>query len=100
MTTEELITRAQHAARTNQPRLARLYMRQALHQVDQHRRQLNPRGWERRRQREALRSMGRALQEAGKAWVTMFEALAEALQPAPPRGGTQNDYALAAPQEG
>lgn len=45
MTTAELMTRAQNAINTNQPRLAQLYMRQALAQTDEHRRELNPQAY-------------------------------------------------------
>lgn len=45
MTTAELMTRAQHAIKTNQPRLAQLYMRKALEQTDQLRRELDPQAY-------------------------------------------------------
>lgn len=42
MTTDELITKARHAIETGQPNLAQLYMRKALEQTEQQRRELNP----------------------------------------------------------
>lgn len=49
MTTGELITQAIHAINTNQPRIANLYMKNALEQTDKRRRELNPLAWQTRR---------------------------------------------------
>ena len=49
MTTDELITQAIHAINTNQPRIANLYMKNALEQTDKRRRELNPLAWQTRR---------------------------------------------------
>lgn len=61
MTTDELITRARKAIETGQPNLAQLYMRNALRQTDQLRRELNPLKWELRRLGNGFAAMGAAL---------------------------------------
>lgn len=61
MTTDELITRARKAIETGQPNLAQLYMRKALLQTDQQRRELNPLKWELRRLGAGFAAMGLAL---------------------------------------
>ena len=106
MTTEELINRAHHAIRTNQPRLAQLYMRNALQQIDHHRRQLDPLGWQLRQLKAGMQAIEQGMQAMGQTIRKARDQIIEALrilhpiQPAPHRGDTQNDYALAAPQEG
>lgn len=57
MTTDELISKAIHAINTNQPRLAQLYMRNALQQIDKQRRELNPLKWELRRLGDGFNAM-------------------------------------------
>lgn len=107
MTTDELITRARRAIETGQPNLAKLYMRKALEQTEQHRRQLDP--W--RVLRQNLQAFGDAVQAVAKAYVDAIEPvakhIAEVFAPtlnavadgmrATASSSTQNDFTLAGP---
>lgn len=72
MTTDELITRARRAIETGQPNLAQLYMRKALEQTEQHRRQLDP--W--RALRANLQEFSDGLQGIVKAYIEAVEPVA------------------------
>lgn len=78
MTTDELITRARRAIETRQPRIASLYMRKALEQTDQRRRELNPIGWQARQLTAAFKSIGDGTSKVGQAWAQVFESFAKA----------------------
>ncbi|MEV7645907.1 MULTISPECIES: hypothetical protein [Actinomycetes] len=78
MSTDELITRAQKAIETGQPNLAQLYMRKALEQTNQQRRELNPIGWQARQLTKAFQSIGDAITKAGKQWADIFESFSKA----------------------
>lgn len=99
MTTDELITRAQHTLRTGQLNLAVLYMRKALEQTDQTRRELNPDGYAIRQLKNAFQSYGEAIVAVGNLIV---DAYAQAFKPlmdliATTANTTQNDYTLVGP---
>ena len=107
MTTDELITRARRAIETGQPNLAQLYMRKALEQTEQHRRQLDP--W--RALRANLQAFSDGLQKIAKAYVDAIEPvakhIAETFAPTlktvanrmsdTASSSTQNDFTLAGP---
>lgn len=78
MTTDQLISKAIHAIRTDQPRLSQLYMRNALQQVDQHRKDLNPLSWKIRKMSEAFQHLGQAFQHISNAWTTLAKGFARA----------------------
>lgn len=78
MTTAELMTRAQNAINTNQPRLAQLYIRQALAQTDEHRRELNPQAYAFRQLNRGLQDFADGLERIGRSFV---EALAASFEP-------------------
>lgn len=84
MTTAELMTRAQNAINTNQPRLAQLYMRQALAQTDEHRRELNPQAYAFRQTQRSLQAFADELERIGRSFVETlaigFEPFARALE--------------------
>lgn len=65
MTTAELMTRAQNAINTNQPRLAKLYMRQALAQTDERRRELNPQAYAFRQAQRSFQAFADQLERVG-----------------------------------
>lgn len=107
MTTDELITRARRAIETGQPNLAKLYMRKALEQTEQHRRQLDP--W--RALRANLQAFSDGLQGIVKAYVEAVEPvaqmIADSITPAikavadgviaPSSNSRRNDFTLAGP---
>ena len=72
MTTDELISKAIHAINTNQPRLAQLYMRNALQQTEHLRRQLDP--W--RALRANLQAFTDGLQGIMEAYMGAVESVA------------------------
>lgn len=74
MSTDELITRARKAIETGQPNLAQLYMRKALEQTNQQRRELNPLGWKARQMAEGFRLIGELLTKAGNEWARAIES--------------------------
>lgn len=61
MSTDELITQAIHAIETNQPRMANLYMKNALEQTDQRRRELNPLAWQNRQMGKCFAMIGASI---------------------------------------
>lgn len=61
MSTDELITRARKAIETGQPNLAQLYMRKALEQTNQQRRELNPIGWQARQMVQGFNGIAASL---------------------------------------
>lgn len=73
MTTDYLITKARRALETGQPNLAKLYMRKALEQTEQHRRELNP--W--RELRQHLQAFSDGLQGIVKAYLDAYEPVAK-----------------------
>ena len=83
MTTAELMTRAQHAIKTNQPRLAQLYMRKALEQTDQLRRELDPQAYAFRQLSRNLQDFADGLERLGRTFVDVlasnFKPFAQAL---------------------
>lgn len=81
MTTDELISQAIHSIKTNQPRMANLYMKNALEQTDKRRRELNPIGWQARQMVQGFQNIGNAIAKAGEAWAQIFEDLAKAFAP-------------------
>lgn len=95
MTTDELITRAQHAIQTGQPRLAQLYMRKALEQTDQHRRELNPLGWQGRQMRRSLQAFADGLRGIAQTYVDAVMPVARRI--AEIAEEAQNNYTLAGP---
>ena len=78
MTTDELIAQAIHSIKTNQPRMANLYMKNALEQTDKRRRELNPLGWQARQLTAAFKSIGDGIAKVGQAWAQVFESFAKA----------------------
>lgn len=78
MTTAELMTRAQNAINTNPPRLAQLYMRQALAKTDERRRELNPQAYAFRQLNRGLQDFADGLERIGRRFV---EALAAGFEP-------------------
>ncbi|ALG28058.1 hypothetical protein AOZ07_02955 [Glutamicibacter halophytocola] len=98
MTTDELITRARRAIETRQPRIANMYMRKALEQTDQKRRELNPIGWQARQLTTAFESIGDGIAKAGQAWAQIFESFAKAFAPESEIDRKSN-YALAGPRK-
>lgn len=98
MTTDELISKAIHAINTNQPRLAQLYMRNALRQTDQLRRELNPIGWQARQLTKAFQTIGDGIAKVGQAWAGIFESFSKAF--APEAGiDRKTNYALVGPDK-
>lgn len=73
MSTDELITSARKAIETGQPNLAQLYMRKALEQTNQRRRELNPIGWKARQMAEGFKSIGGGIAKVGQAWARIIE---------------------------
>lgn len=96
MTTDELITRARRAIETKQPRIAKMYMRKALEQTDQTRRELNPIGWQSRQLVQGFQAIGDAIAKTGEAWAQIFESFAKAFAP---QSGIhrKSNYALVGP---
>ncbi|PMQ19300.1 hypothetical protein [Glutamicibacter arilaitensis] len=74
MSTDELITRARKAIETGQPNLAQLYMRNAIEQTNQQRRELNPLGWQARQMAEGFKLIGDLLTQAGQGWMRFVES--------------------------
>lgn len=98
MTTDELISQAIHSINTNQPRMANLYMKNALEQTDKHRRELNPLSWQTRQMVQGFQAIGDAIAKAGQAWAQIFEDLAKAFAPEPGIEHKAN-YALVGPSK-
>lgn len=96
MTTDELITRARRAIETRQPNLARLYMRQALQQTDQQRRELNPLGWHWQKMSKAIQTFGDGVTLLGKQWAQLFDAFTRSFNESATRYA-KSDYALVGP---
>lgn len=96
MTTDELITNAIHAINTNQPRMASLYMKNALEQTDKRRRELNPIDWQARQMVQGFQAFGEAIANVGKAWAEIFEYVSKAFAPEPGIEHKAN-YALVGP---
>ena len=96
MTTDELISQAIHSINTNQPRMANLYMKNALEQTDQRRRELNPLAWQTRQMVQGFQNIGDAIAKAGQAWAQIIEDITRAFAPEP---GIERktDYALVGP---
>lgn len=92
MTTDELITRAQHTLRTGQLNLAVLYMRKALEQTDQQRKELNPLAWKMRQYGKAISHMAAVISGAYEALSRGFERVHEIEETE-----RKNDYALVGP---
>lgn len=98
MSTDELITRARKAIETGQPNLAQLYMRKALEQTNQQRRELNPLGWQARQLTKAFQSIGDGIAKVGQAWADIFESFSKAF--ASEAGiDSKSDYALVGPSK-
>lgn len=98
MTTDELIAQAIHAINTNQPRMANLYMKNALEQTEQRRRELNPIGWQARQLTKAFQTIGDGMAKVGQAWADIFESFSKAF--APETGiDRKTDYALVGPRK-
>ena len=98
MSTDELITRARKAIETGQPNLAQLYMRKALEQTNQQRRQLNPLAWQARQLTKAFQSIGDGIVKVGQAWAQLFESFSKAF--APEAGiDRKTNYALVGPNK-
>lgn len=98
MSTDDLITQAVHMIETNQPRMANLYMKNALEQTDKHRRELNPLAWQTRQMVQGFQNIGNAIAKAGEAWAQIFEDLAKAF--APESGiDRKTNYALVGPSK-
>lgn len=98
MTTDELITRAQHATQTGQPNLAMLYMRKALEQTDQHRRELNPLGYAARQMKRSLQSLADGLRGIAQTYIDAVMPVARHI--AEIAEEAQNNYTLAAGRRG
>lgn len=81
MSTDELITQAIHMIKTNQPRMANLYMKNALEQTDKRRRELNPLAWQSRQLVQGFQNIGNAIAKAGQAWAAIIEDLRRAFAP-------------------
>ncbi|MGP9528598.1 hypothetical protein [Glutamicibacter sp. AOP5-A2-18] len=96
MTTDELITQAIHAINTNQPRMANLYMKNALEQTDKRRRELNPLGWKVRDLSKALQTFGDIVTLIGERWAQAFDALARSSNESADSHAKTN-YALVGP---
>lgn len=92
MTTDELINEAIHMIETNQPRMANLYMKNALEQTDKHRRELNPLAWQ-------ARQMGKSFAMIGASISGIFKSFELGIARAIEREEMQlkNDYALVGP---
>lgn len=98
MTTDELITHAIHMINTNQPRMANLYMKNALEQTDQKRRELNPIGWQVRKMSKTLQVLGDGVTLLGKQWAQVIEGLRRSF--APESGiDRKANYALVGPSK-
>ena len=98
MTTDELITQAIHAINTNQPRMANLYMKNALEQTDKRRRELNPLAWQARQMAQGFQNIGDAIAKAGQAWARIIEDVTRAF--APESGiDRKTNYALVGPSK-
>ena len=94
MTTDELIAQAIHAINTNQPRMANLYMKNALEQTDKRRRELNPIGWQ-------FRQMGKSLAMVGASISGLFTAFQKGIERAIEieRDQVKSNYALLGPSK-
>ena len=96
MTTDELITRARRAVETGQPRVAGLYMRKALEQVQEQRRELDPLGFACRDISEAVMSVAKGIMEvlmpAVDALCEVFSGTAKAIE-----NSRQGDFVLVGP---
>lgn len=82
MTTDLLISKAIHALNTGQPNLSKLYMRKALEQTEQHRREIDPHREARQRLEafyEGVRGIAQAYIDAVRPAVLQ---IVEALKPA------------------
>lgn len=92
MTTDELISQAIHSINTNQPRMANLYMKNALEQTDKHRRELNPLGWQ-------IRQMGKSFAMIGASISGIFKSFELGIARAIELEAAQRktDYALVGP---
>lgn len=98
MTTDELISQAIHAIETNQPRMANLYMKNALEQTEKRRRELNPIAWQARQMVQGFQAFGEAIANVGKAWAEIFEYVTRAF--APESGiDRKTNYALVGPSK-
>lgn len=99
--TSELITRAEHAIRTGQPRLTTLYMTKALHQIDEAR-TLNKRDLRaaqaKLRAHRMTRSIGDYFNGIKEIAAEAFKGITDAVEAT--RYMYQADYTLAGPSKG
>lgn len=98
METHDLLTKAQHALRTGQPRLAKLYMRKALEQTDQHRRELDPIGWQGRQLVKGISAFAQGFARVGIAFTSLADGIKRAYTAE--ELGRKSDYALVAGRRG
>lgn len=94
MSTDELIAQAIHAINTNQPRMANLYMKNALEQTDKRRRELNPLAWQ-------TRQMGKSFAMIGASISGLFTAFQKGIERAIEieSDRMKSDYALVGPSK-
>lgn len=94
MTTDELISQAIHMIETNQPRMANLYMKNALEQTDQKRRELNPLAWQ-------IRQLAKAFNGISASISGLFTAFQKGIERAIEIESDQmkSDYALVGPSK-